>query len=189
MRRRPNQVVIALAVLLAWAACRAERLETAGPSPGAAPSVATPVPLPPPRSLGICGDELPASALNDPQALGEIVAAVQLRSYIPDPEPECTPGEPCVSPCDEDTQCHRCEMLETAALYRLAKLGTPAAAAQMASLILDPRMEWDAGRGLTVSDAAAQLGPPMLPLLRPHVATSRHARMIVECIERGKRCL
>jgi hypothetical protein len=175
---------VALVAVLALPGCRREvAIASAGES--TQPS-STPVAKAPRRPF-FCEDRLPASALNDPVALRELIVAIQLREFPP--MPECQPGEVCVQPCDEPTQCHKCEMLMTAAMYQFPKIGSESAAANAAALVLDERMEWDGGVALTFGDAVAQIGPRVLPHLRPHTGRSLMAERIIECVEKNERCM
>jgi hypothetical protein len=122
-----------------------------------------------------------------PKELQQVVLAIRLR--VRDPEPDCVPGEVCVVSCAEGTVCAACEHLMIGALYALAAIDTNEAAEAAASLVLDRRLEWDAGHALSLVNAVTRMKSRVLPYLRPHVSESHLAEMIVGCIERGEPCM
>jgi hypothetical protein len=83
-----------------------------------------------------------------------------------------------------------CEKVYWNAYTRLAELNTDAAGQAAAQLLLDRRLNWDAGDALTAVDITARLGTHVRAHLAKHVETSVMAKHVVECIDEGRRsCL
>jgi hypothetical protein len=85
------------------------------------------------------------------------------------------------------TTAEQCDAVVWQALGRLVKLNTPDAAKRAADLLLDPKLQWDAGDALMAVDVVARMGKLVTPYLRPRVSESALARLTVECIEKELR--
>jgi len=138
-----------------------------------------PAPEKPCVERNFCVREVPAAAVKDPVALRKLIVDARTR---PLPPPECTG-------CDEGTMCESCDHLVTEALFRLGQLHTDRAAREAVALLLDPRLHWDGGPGLTLGAAITRIGPVALSYLRPHVSESPKAQQIIECIEKKQPCM
>jgi hypothetical protein len=140
----------------------------------------------PPNKI-TCSGELPTAAIGDPARLSDLILAIR-TSDSSDPV-LCEEGI-CVSPCEENSNCGRCDATLTKALYELGRLGSDDAAIVASSLVLNERMKWDGGLALTAADSFSRLGALILPYLKSHTSKSSLAATIVSCIESGqRRCL
>jgi hypothetical protein len=125
----------------------------------------------------LCPSQLPASALNDPVALRTIIVDARTRRFAPS----------CWA-CEEGSACASCERLFGLAARQLSELRTKQAAQEAVALVLDTRLNWDAGPALILAREITRMGPIVLPYLRPHASESFLAKQIVECIETKDPC-
>ena len=141
--------------------------------------------LPPPPKI-TCDGELDADVAEDPQKLHD--AIVRIRISDTSMPVVCDRGI-CISPCDENDNCGRCERALVKNIYQLGRLRSEDAARLAAALVIDTRMRWDGGVALLMTDSFALMGPVIVPYLEPHRSRSPLADMIINCIQRGERCL